>query len=768
MQPAVGQTPTAVIDWRICNSMTLSNKQSDHVKPPWRPWLLIGCVSLLTSSAFMTGDSTSVSEGLMTWPLWTWFGLLLSWTVCHVRCGDGTLRIDRTLLLLLVGVVAMSMSFLATVGSGDMRVSLNGLWQWIGFATVFTLCLQCMRPGREMRAIVVVMLAAATVIACVGIYDSLVQIPNLRMEYFNSDEMGRMGMLQQAGIGDAAIGSPARYHFESRLQSPEPFVTFSLTNSLAGFLAPWLLIVLGMIITPHRTCLLRSDIVKSLMLLFLISVCLLLTKSRSAWCAVLLGAVYLVAAQFKGNRQRIARGLCLTGGLLAVALGCAWFTNRLDMKIISEACDSLLYRLEYWRSSMAMVSDHWLWGVGPGNFRDAYMAYKLPAASEAIADPHNAILEIWTSFGTPVVLLILGVFGIAIKRLFKPVAVTFSAQVEVSSTKIFIGGALGIVLAVLMDALGPGLIPDRLLYFGLPIFAIVIYLLQDWVKDGELTRVQIGGAFVVWLLNLGMQSGISIPGVSITGWMLLAMLLNCEGTPPSSLAGSPLGHEKVSRNQMSMILVGALLVLGIFHFTGHQPVTQSTAYLLDARYYNGQGQSGRAMQSVDAAIAADPASARAYDLKTKMLFNRLSQNLTSTGITDYLAAMEKVKLMRANSHPLHTMLAQQCVVIYLATDEIVWLRRAVKLIKMETEIFPSSAYSWGRLAVCESILELNTAPATAKYALELDEKNPHLEFKLDNRRFIELDYQAWKLRNNLSINNAKSLEQLVQQVRKEE
>ena len=273
-----------------------------------------------------------------------------------------------------------------------------------------------------------------------------------------------------------------------------------------------------------------------------------------------------------------------------------------------------------------------------------------------------------------------------------------------------------------MDALGPGLIPDRVLYFGLPIFAIVIYLLQDWVENGELTRVQIGGAFVVWLLNLGMQSGISIPGVSITGWMLLAMLLNCEGTSPVSPAGSSLGHEKVSRNQMSMILVGALLVLGIFHFTGHQPVTQSTAYLLDARYYNGQGQSGRAMQSVDAAIAADPASARAYDLKTKMLFNRLSQNLTSTGTTDYLAAMEKVKLMRANSHPLHTMLAQQCVVIYFATDEIVWLRRAVKLIKMEIEIFPSSAYSWGRLAVCESILELTTAPATAKTALELDEK----------------------------------------------
>ncbi len=58
--------------------------------------------------------------------------------------------------------------------------------------------------------------------------------------------------------------------------------------------------------------------------------------------------------------------------------------------------------------------------------------------------------------------------------------------------------------------------------------------------------------------------------------------------------------------------------------------------------------------------------------------------------------------------------------------------------------------------------------ATAKHALELDEQNPHVEYKLLNRRFIELDYQAWKLQNNISINNAKSLEQLVQEVRKEQ
>jgi hypothetical protein len=319
-----------------------------------------------------------------------------------------------------------------------------------------------------------------------------------------------------------------------------------------------------------------------------------------------------------------------------------------------------------------------------------------------------------------------------------------------------------------MDALGPGLIPDRVLYVGFPIFAIVIYLLQDWVKNGELTRVQIGGAFVVWLVNLSMQSGISVPGVSITGWMLLAMLLNCEGSSLASATAPTVGHKRISRNQLGTLWVGILILLGTFHFTGHYPVTQSAGHLLDARYYNGQGQSGRAMKSIDAAITADPMSARAYALKTKMLFHRLGQNLTAAGMADYLAAMDKAQLVHANSHPLHTMLAQQAFVIYQATDEKIWLQRALQLTKMEVELFPSSACSWGRLAVYESILSSPTTVATANHALDLDEQNPHLEFKLANRRFIELDYQAWNLQDNLSINNAKSLEQLVRDVRKEQ
>ena len=40
-------------------------------------------------------------------------------------------------------------------------------------------------------------------------------------------------------------GSPERKLFESRLDNREPMATFALTNSLAAFLAPWLVMLAG-------------------------------------------------------------------------------------------------------------------------------------------------------------------------------------------------------------------------------------------------------------------------------------------------------------------------------------------------------------------------------------------------------------------------------------------------------------------------------------------------------------------------------------------
>ena len=58
-----------------------------------------------------------------------------------------------------------------------------------------------------------------------------------------------------------------------------------------------------------------------------------------------------------------------------------------------------------------MIADHPWPGCGPGNFQEVYTEYKLPKASEEIADPHNFLLEIWATAGTPAALAFLGVLG---------------------------------------------------------------------------------------------------------------------------------------------------------------------------------------------------------------------------------------------------------------------------------------------------------------------------------------------------------------------
>ena len=53
------------------------------------------------------------------------------------------------------------------------------------------------------------------------------------------------------------------------------------------------------------------------------------------------------------------------------------------------------------RATAAMIADHTLLGCGPGNFQEHYARYKLPQASETVGDPHNFLLEIWATAGTP-------------------------------------------------------------------------------------------------------------------------------------------------------------------------------------------------------------------------------------------------------------------------------------------------------------------------------------------------------------------------------
>ena len=133
----------------------------------------------------------------------------------------------------------------------------------------------------------------------------------------------------------------------------------------------------------------------------LIAACLVLTKSRRSYLAVLCRAG---AGGPCPRRTESSTGLEIARRHRLGRGRPAWpARGRRGCRrgvLAAKAAKSFGYRLQYWQATMRMIAEHPLAGCGPGNFQDAYTAYKLPEASEEVADPHNFLLEVWATAGT--------------------------------------------------------------------------------------------------------------------------------------------------------------------------------------------------------------------------------------------------------------------------------------------------------------------------------------------------------------------------------
>ena len=246
----------------------------------------------------------------------------------------------------------------------------------------------------------VLMIGLAVGLSAYGYYQYFHSLPQTRELYARNPDAA----LRDAGVWYPP-GSAAREQFEQRLMSTEPIATFALTNSLAGLLAPWLVVAVGIaIVGAHNgqrnrwrwtAAALASAIV--------IAGCLMLTKSRSAYLAVMAGvAILLLFGGARGSlipyRRRVLIGVA---GVVCLLIALGMLVGGLDAGVLNQATKSLGYRMEYWEATLAMIRDYPVTGSGPGNFQFAYTQYKLPRASEEIQDPHNFLLEVWATAGTP-------------------------------------------------------------------------------------------------------------------------------------------------------------------------------------------------------------------------------------------------------------------------------------------------------------------------------------------------------------------------------
>ena len=620
-------------------------------------------------------------------------------------------------LLLLIGW--HSISALVMAWRGSPRPAFNMLWEWISLGIAFVLIRQLFRAKPECRAVCAVFLALSVSLSVLGIYQYFVIIPQTRGAYTNATTEERQSMRQRAGV-HASEGSLSARRFEDRLMSTEPMATFGLPNSLAAFLSPWLIVSLAVVFSPST----RSQEAKSIRLtalfcLLIAATCLMLTKSRTAFIASLLGAGLLFMFQRRGIQPVGWKLFAATGLLVALLLCLPIATGAFDIEVLSEAPKSVLFRIQYWQATWSLIKDYpWL-GCGPGNFKDYYLSYKLPHASEEIRDPHNFLLEIWATAGTPAaaaMLAVLGCFawrvwgngrsqGVVKTTLSEPSSLEGESTDSTSVSWVYAAAGTGVLIAVIAGLVVDFTLDIVFLLLAFPVAAGTLWQLSGWVRHGRLPVSALSVAIIVLLVNFSASGGISYPGVATGLWLMMAVSLNLTDADRGSTPISLPMWIRVS-------LAGVIVLLGIAcYWTGYQPNLTPGQDRLSA-----QPSRDRAEDSLRHWLVS-PSQARfeEFERHVKQMLNRSCRSVQAhrqVGIWYWTA----YSVSRDTAHGDAIQEALSRVVQFYPNSSMV-----------------HAEYAWASHLVGDH----RGAAAAAVEAARLDEMNPHPELHLDQRRLFE-------------------------------
>lgn len=434
----------------------------------WQPWFFTAAVTLLAARPLFPSEGADRGDGLPVVMLWLAWAVM--WWLFQAGRPSVRFRFGLPEAAVLVLTAAYVVSGLVAVFEGTARPAINMLWEAVGFALVFLSLRQFVWTARRVRAVLAVMVAVAVGLAAYGLYQYGVEMPAVRAAY-RSDPAR---YLELAGLGEYRNQPEALRLFENRFFSVEPLATFALTNSLAGFLLPWGIVLLAAAgetaarAWPGVGRLLRrlsvssavrrdsaaddrvstaskrgfeggdhdSDasgritaqapggaaILRAVLLwagVFALGLCLILTKSRAGYLATAFGVIGLLWSRRAVLGRRVYSLAFVGGAAVALLVGLAFALGGLDPLVLYEAGKSLLFRGQYWQATWRLIlAQPWL-GCGPGNFRFAYARFKLPDATEDISDPHNFLLEVWAAagiFALAGLLVLLAVFFLRVRR----------------------------------------------------------------------------------------------------------------------------------------------------------------------------------------------------------------------------------------------------------------------------------------------------------------------------------------------------------------
>lgn len=448
----------------------------------------------------------------------------------------------------------------------DRRAAINAAWNVCGAALLYIAARVLPRTREESMALADILLASAVAVSAYGVYQVTVEYPEMRRYY----QTHKPQVLRTLGIPP---NSAQEFLYEQRLNSNEPMSTFALANSLAGFIVGPLVLALAIIAQSAARYLARRNretggsvftaIILAMFPLAPIVVCLLLTKSRSAWIGLAVGLIPVGVrlARKTSKRFLLVAGPAFAAAVAALAIAGA-VTGKLDKQVLLESTKSLRYRFEYWTGAWRLIKESsgnfWL-GYGPGNFGKGYLLHKLETASEDVKDPHNLVLETWAGSGLPAAVCLFAALGLGTAAILKapderagqagldpdfdPMPLSRSSRRRLKAGKgdpsappnspfwLYVCGAASWLAVVLLGWFNPidvstssssarwyllGLAWCLALFFGRPI--------RQWA--GGLPSVGFAGGAIAISVNLLAAGGIGMPAVAMSLWLLIAAGLN--------------------------------------------------------------------------------------------------------------------------------------------------------------------------------------------------------------------------------------------------
>ena len=303
---------------------------------------------------------------------WRWTGLEIGW------------------LFMLTGAV------LSTVVASNKRLAINCSADWLTAAVLAAAMANLCRDRRRAALVLAVVVASGLTSAARCVMQKRFEYADTWQQYqqMKADFWRKQGV----PLDDSRVDL-----YERRLRAREASGFLALSNAqgaglaLAGFAA--------LAVMTLRSRGPAQRVVLALLAAILLS-CIHATGSRGAMLAALLSLGLLAAVwHFREVLRRRWRPL-LAAAWLAIAVAAAGVVvyGRSHGGLPGS---SLNFRWQYWQVTRAIIADHFLVGVGAGNFDRVYLSYKPIAFPEEIKDPHNFLLSIFAQWG------VLGAAGLA-------------------------------------------------------------------------------------------------------------------------------------------------------------------------------------------------------------------------------------------------------------------------------------------------------------------------------------------------------------------